>query len=80
MPEKNKNIHLTVQHRSLEKITKKEPVLEHKIMSIFAEKKVALEQVFFPFPISSVINFHVIHPTALQLESNQSLICQTHLL
>jgi len=80
MPEKNKNIHLTVQHRSLEKITQKEPVLEHKIVSIFAEKKVALEQVFFPLPIISVINFQVIHPTALQLESNQSFICHTQLL
>ena len=80
MPEKNKNIHLTVQHRSLQKITQKEPVLEHKIVSIFVENKVALEQVFFPLPNSSVINFQVILPTALQLQAHQSFSCQTQLL
>jgi hypothetical protein len=46
-------------------------------VSVFAEDKVALEQVFFPLPNISVINFKIIHPTALQTESNQTLICQT---
>ena len=80
MPNKNKSIHLTVQYRTLGKITQKQPVLEHKSVSKFAEDTVALEQVFFPLPTISVVNFQVIHSTALQLESNQSLICQTQLL
>jgi hypothetical protein len=71
MPEKNKNIHLTVRHKYLylEKNSTERASTEHKSVSKFAEDKVALEQVFFPFPSISVINFQVIHPTALQLES-----------
>jgi hypothetical protein len=55
VPEKNKDIHLTVKHRLIRKTTQKEPGLEHKSVSNTP-------------PSISGINIEVIQPIELQLE------------